>query len=82
MAQPLDRFKATFREEAFELLTQLEDKLLELESQPLNGELINAAFRAIHTVKGSAAMFGFDAVSASPTKWRRSSISAGPASSP
>jgi len=63
MAQALDRFKATFREEAFELLTQLEDKLLELESQPLNGELINAAFRAIHTVKGSAAMFGFDAVS-------------------
>jgi two-component system chemotaxis sensor kinase CheA len=63
MAQSLDRFKATFREEAFELLAQLEDKLLELESQPLNGELINAAFRAIHTVKGSAAMFGFDAVS-------------------
>ena len=59
----LDKFKATFREEAFELLTQLEDTLLELESQPLNGELINAAFRAIHTVKGSSSMFGYDAVS-------------------
>ncbi len=64
MAQSLDKFKATFREEAFELLTQLEDKLLELETSPLEAELINAAFRAIHTVKGSAAMFGFDAVSA------------------
>jgi two-component system chemotaxis sensor kinase CheA len=59
----MDRFKATFREEAFELLGKLEDQLLELEEQPLNGELINAAFRAIHTVKGSAAMFGFDSVS-------------------
>jgi two-component system, chemotaxis family, sensor kinase CheA len=63
MALSIDKFKETFREEAFELLGHLEDHLLELESQPLNGELINAAFRAIHTVKGSAAMFGFDAVS-------------------
>jgi two-component system chemotaxis sensor kinase CheA len=59
----LDKFKSTFREEAFELLTQLEDTLLELESQPLNGELINAAFRAIHTIKGSSSMFGYEAVS-------------------
>jgi two-component system, chemotaxis family, sensor kinase CheA len=59
----LDQFKATFKEESFELLSTLEDTFLELESQPLNGELINAAFRAIHTIKGSAAMFGFDSVS-------------------
>ncbi len=59
----LDKFKATFREEAFELLTQLEETLLELESQPLNGELINAAFRAIHTIKGSSSMFGYEYVS-------------------
>jgi len=59
----LDQFKATFKEESYELLSTLEDTFLELESQPLNGELINAAFRAIHTIKGSAAMFGFDSVS-------------------
>jgi len=59
----LDQFKATFKEESFELLATLENTFLELESQPLNGELINAAFRAIHTIKGSAAMFGFDSVS-------------------
>jgi two-component system chemotaxis sensor kinase CheA len=59
----IDKFKAAFREEAYELLSQLEDTLLELESQPRNGELINAAFRAIHTVKGSSAMFGFDTIS-------------------
>ncbi len=63
MALSIDKFKSTFREEAFELLGHLEDDLLELESQPKNGELINSAFRAIHTVKGSAAMFGYDAVS-------------------
>ena len=59
----LDKFKSTFREEAFELLSQLENTLLELESEPLNGELINAAFRAIHTIKGSSSMFGYDTVS-------------------
>ncbi|MBL8967804.1 MAG: chemotaxis protein CheA [Spirochaetaceae bacterium] len=59
----IDKFKAAFREESFELLSQLEDTLLELESQPRNGELINAAFRAMHTVKGSSAMFGFETIS-------------------
>jgi two-component system chemotaxis sensor kinase CheA len=59
----LDQFKATFKEESYELLATLENTFLELEGQPLNGELINAAFRAIHTIKGSAAMFGFDSVS-------------------
>ena len=63
MAQSLDKFKATFREEAFELLTQLEDKLLELGIATSRRRDLNAAFRAIHTIKGSAAMFGFDAVS-------------------
>ncbi len=59
----IDKFKAAFREESYELLSQLEDTLLELESQPRNGELINAAFRAMHTVKGSSAMFGFETIS-------------------
>lgn len=59
----IDKFKAAFREEAYELLSQLEDTLLEIESQPRNGELINAAFRAIHTIKGSSAMFGFETIS-------------------
>jgi two-component system chemotaxis sensor kinase CheA len=59
----IDKFKAAFKEEAYELVSQLEDTLLELESQPRNGELINAAFRAIHTIKGSSAMFGFEAIS-------------------
>jgi len=55
-----EKFKETFREEADELLGHLEDILLELEEKPTDLELINAAFRAIHTIKGSAGMFGFE----------------------
>ncbi len=60
----IDKFKSAFKEEAFELLSNLEDIFLELESHPLDLELINAAFRAIHTVKGSSGMFGYDTISA------------------
>jgi len=52
----------TFRQEARELLDQLEAGLLDLEQDPANADLINSAFRALHTIKGSGAMFGFTAV--------------------
>ena len=52
----------TFRQEARELLDQLEAGLLDLEQDPTNGDLVNSAFRALHTIKGSGAMFGFTAV--------------------
>ncbi len=52
----------TFRQEAQELLEQLEQALLDLEHRPDDGDLIDSAFRALHTIKGSGAMFGFDRV--------------------
>lgn len=52
----------TFRQEARELLDQLEAGLLDLEQDPSNDDLINSTFRALHTIKGSGAMFGFTAV--------------------
>lgn len=52
----------TFRQEARELLEQLEAGLLDLEQDPGNADLINSAFRALHTIKGSGAMFGFTEV--------------------
>ncbi len=58
-----DDFKQNFREEAYELLNSLEESLLELETNPENPEEISAVFRAMHTIKGSAAMFGFDEIS-------------------
>ncbi|MBB6479013.1 chemotaxis protein CheA [Spirochaeta isovalerica] len=59
----VDQFKEAFREEAFELLTELEDSLLRLEEEPDNPETISSVFRIMHTIKGSAAMFGFDDIS-------------------
>ncbi|MDQ7834539.1 MAG: chemotaxis protein CheW [Humidesulfovibrio sp.] len=49
-----------FREEAYDLLGELEATLLELEASPQDLDLVNKVFRALHTVKGSGAMFGFD----------------------
>ncbi|MBI9097763.1 MAG: chemotaxis protein CheA [Spirochaetaceae bacterium] len=59
----LDQFKEAFREEAFELLADLEEALLLLEEEPDNPETISSVFRIMHTIKGSSAMFGFDDIS-------------------
>lgn len=53
----------TFRQEARDLLDALEQALLDLEQNNQSQELIDSAFRALHTLKGSGAMFGFDEVS-------------------
>ena len=60
----MDQHETVFREEAYELLTELESSLLELEQNPADNELISKIFRAMHTIKGSGAMFGFDKVAA------------------
>jgi two-component system chemotaxis sensor kinase CheA len=54
----------TFRQEAADLLDSLETTLLDLGQTPQDRDLIDAAFRALHTIKGSGAMFGFDKVAA------------------
>jgi two-component system chemotaxis sensor kinase CheA len=59
----LEGFQDSFREEAYELLNNLEQSLLELEERPDDMDVISAVFRSMHTIKGSASMFGFDAVS-------------------
>ncbi len=57
-----EKLCAAYREEAAELLADLEVTLLELESSGEDAELVARAFRALHTIKGSGAMFGFDAI--------------------
>ncbi|MCA9730797.1 chemotaxis protein CheA [candidate division KSB1 bacterium] len=59
----MDKFTQTFKEEAIELLQQLEESLLELESNQDDMNIIDKVFRAIHSVKGSAGMFGFTQIS-------------------
>ncbi|MBZ0164105.1 MAG: chemotaxis protein CheA [Notoacmeibacter sp.] len=53
----------TFRQEARDLLEQLEQALLDLDQNPNGDGLVDTAFRALHTIKGSGAMFGFTEVS-------------------
>lgn len=48
-----------FMEEAGEMLQQFEQALLALENTPDDKEMLNAAFRAAHTIKGTAGLFGF-----------------------
>jgi len=58
----IEQFKEAFREEAIELLNQLEAKLLELEANPKDAETVSSVFRTMHTIKGSSAMFGFESI--------------------
>ena len=50
----------TFTQESLELLQDMEDNLLGLEDDAEPAERINAIFRAAHTIKGSAGLFGLD----------------------
>jgi two-component system chemotaxis sensor kinase CheA len=61
---PTDAFRRGFREEARELLTELESVLLELDKKADDEDRIGRVFRALHTLKGSGAMFGFDTLAA------------------
>ncbi|QJT09533.1 chemotaxis protein CheA [Oceanidesulfovibrio marinus] len=51
-----------FLDEAKELLDDIEETLLELESNPEDQALVARAFRAMHTIKGSGAMFGYEEI--------------------
>jgi two-component system, chemotaxis family, sensor kinase CheA len=53
-----------FRTEAAELLEQVESGLLDLNVNLGDKEQVDAVFRGLHTLKGSGAMFGFEALAA------------------
>jgi len=59
-----DKYKQAFQEEAREILAELELALLALNETPEDMEIVGRVFRAMHTIKGSGAMFGFDALAA------------------
>lgn len=56
----LDAALQTFIAEARELLQDMEQALLRLESEPGDMQCLAAVFRAAHTIKGSAGLFGLD----------------------
>lgn len=59
----LEQLNSVFFDEVNELLDNLEEQLLALNSNPGDSETIAAVFRAMHTIKGSSAMFGFNEIS-------------------
>ncbi len=54
------RFQEIFVDEAYDLINQLEEKLLQLESEPADLVLVDNIFRIMHTLKGNSNMFGFE----------------------
>ncbi len=59
-----DKFKLAFLEEARDIVVELESCLLALGDSPGDNELVGRTFRALHTIKGSGSMFGFDELAA------------------
>ncbi len=58
----LDQALYTFIEESRELLAEMEDSLLRMHTEAQSPDAIHAIFRAAHTIKGSAGLFGLDSV--------------------
>jgi len=58
----LDAARQTYIIEARELLEAMEEALLALEEAGDPTEPVNAMFRAVHTIKGSAGLFGLDGI--------------------
>lgn len=62
MSINLDQAQQTFIVEARELLQSMEESLLQLETDPGDDDAVGAIFRAAHTIKGSAGLFGLEPI--------------------
>lgn len=58
----LNQAKQTFILECQELLESMEDALLAVERESDPTQSVHAMFRAVHTIKGSAGLFGLDGI--------------------
>ncbi len=59
----MDIFQKKFIEEAYEHIEDIEQALLEMDSDMQNKSLVERIFRAMHSLKGGGSMFGFEKVS-------------------
>ncbi|HAM53276.1 MAG TPA: chemotaxis protein CheA [Nitrospiraceae bacterium] len=60
--EDLKTLHAVFSDEVLERIAELEQGLLQLERQPSDSDLLNAIFRAAHTIKGSSSCIGLQDV--------------------
>ena len=59
----MDQFKKIYFIECFELLSNMEQLLMELDEEAIDLETVNAIFRCAHSIKGGAGGFGFKRLS-------------------
>jgi two-component system chemotaxis sensor kinase CheA len=57
---PMEAIKQTYFQECDELLLAMEEGLIAMESGEADSEMINAVFRAVHSIKGGGGAFGFE----------------------
>lgn len=58
MNDPMDRAEI-FRQDAWELLADIEDAVLDLEADPRDAACMDRIFGAVHTIKDSGEVFGY-----------------------
>ena len=67
MNDEMQEIMEDFLIEAFEMVEQLDQDLVELENNPEDLDLLNRIFRVAHTIKGSSSFLNFDASRVVPT---------------
>src|SRR5262245_6387342 len=55
-----EQLKQTFFDECSDLLQQMESSLTEIREGSSTDDTVNAVFRAVHSIKGGAGIFGFE----------------------
>ncbi|MCI5042143.1 MAG: Hpt domain-containing protein, partial [Donghicola eburneus] len=58
----MDALKATFFAECEELVEAMTEGLQQIADDDWDSETVNAIFRAVHSIKGSAGAFGFESL--------------------
>lgn len=58
----LQQFRETYITECFELLGDMEERLLRLDPEAASNDELNAIFRCAHSIKGGAGAFGFSGI--------------------
>ncbi|MBN2275928.1 MAG: chemotaxis protein CheA [Bacteroidales bacterium] len=58
----MQEFQDRFTDEARELIAGIESEVIGLESNPNDKLIIDEIFRVMHTLKGTASMFGFNSI--------------------